>query len=511
MKHKLITILALTFLLFSYSQNRTISNMVNFKMENSGAIVNEENNIKGYYIFYEVDKINRKEREFAVNLIDQNLNELALKKFVATKNTLLIGSAFNNEYTMFTFLNTKEGKIILKTFDSSANQLEDIVLPYEKKLARTVRMMSLSGTLGKVLFPIKNKGFILNLSIGVLDDKLQFFPTNGTSKWEYYTPEDKKYVQSIIPLYSENDYMVMVESKIRGIKAQFNTVLININTGDKLFSIPYDENNPKLISNSFITPNDDIAILGQYYEPKAKIAKAQSLGLFVDVYNNQGDISFQNKMSWAKDINEKLPVINKSKFDKIGYIFFHDIIRTQSGDFYAIGEQYRKTVSAGGVASGILLGALGGVQTSGFTQLTIDDAFVFKFNENFELSEINIYDKGKSRVQNIFDFGSPQLNAFQIKAMGGFDYVYTQLDKSKDRFYANFIDYEREGEGKNRFAFKTIIYDEGELSEDKIYLPNKKTGIISRVLPGKLGHILILEYDKKEKRANLHLEKLNIK
>ena len=62
----------------------------------------------------------------------------------------------------------------------------------------------------------------------------------------------------------------------------------------------------------------------------------------------------------------------------------------------------------------------------------------------------------------------------------------------------------------NKFAFKTIIHDEGELSEDKIYLPNNGRKVITRPLPGKLGHVLIFEYNKKEKSAYLHLEKLNV-
>ena len=137
-------------------------------------------------------------------------------------------------------------------------------------------------------------------------------------------------------------------------------------------------------------------------------------------------------MSWAVDVNAKLKIKRDSKMEDVGYIFFHDIIRTQSGDYYAIGEQYKKTANAGGIALGILSAALGGgVQTTGYTQLTIKDAYVFKFNKDFQLKNIEIFEKGKSRIPNLYDFGSPQLNAFQIKAIGGFDYVFSQVDAEK--------------------------------------------------------------------------------
>ncbi len=96
-----------------------------------------------------------------------------------------------------------------------------------------------------------------------------------------------------------------------------------------------------------------------------------------------------------------------------------------------------------------------------------------------------------------------------MKSYGAFDYEYTQVDKLNDRFYACFIDYERIKGEKSKNAFKTIIYDEGKLSEDKIYLDNDSKDF--RVLPAKLGNVLLLEYDKKQKSISLHLEKLNIK
>ncbi|WNH08248.1 DUF6770 family protein [Thalassobellus suaedae] len=54
------------------------------------------------------------------------------------------------------------------------------------------------------------------------------------------------------------------------------------------------------------------------------------------------------------------------------------------------------------------------------------------------------------------------------------------------------------------------MYDEGKLSEDKIYLQKDSGKIKFRVLPAKLGHIMLLEYNKKEKTLDLHLEKLNL-
>ena len=146
---------------------------------------------------------------------------------------------------------------------------------------------------------------------------------------------------------------------------------------------------------------------------------------------------------------------------------------------------------------------------SATTQLTITDAVAFKFDSDFKLKDIKIFEKGKSRVPCLTDFGSPQLNANALKNQGAFDFVFTQIDKKNDRFYSCFVDYERLSGEKNKFAFKTIIYDEGALSQDKIYLSNEDHDF--RVLAGKVGYVALIEYNKKDKEINLHLEKLNIK
>ncbi len=144
------------------------------------------------------------------------------------------------------------------------------------------------------------------------------------------------------------------------------------------------------------------------------------------------------------------------------------------------------------------------------TQLTITDAVFFEFDKDFNLKEIHQIEKGKSRAPNLADFGSPQLNAHVLKSLGAFDYEYTQIDVDRDRFYATFTDYERLKGQKNKTAFKAVMYSDGELVQDKIYLQRSKGKVSFRVLPAKLGHVMILEYNKKEKTLDIHLEKLNI-
>ncbi|MEE9408072.1 MAG: DUF6770 family protein [Polaribacter sp.] len=513
-----IVVIFLLLLQFSFlnAQSKVINNIVKFKMKNTGAFLDVNKDVDGYYFFYEVDKLKKRQREFAINILDKNLNDVATKKMVASKYTVLAGNAFNNQNTLFAFFDYKEKTITLKGFDKKANPIEDRVIVLDKKVSKNLRFQSNSNMLRNLLTPVKNKGFLLtlpNFSGKGQGYSISFIPTDEVSKdWVFNEIPTKRFIHTITPVTVNEKFIVLIDvfGKQMSKKKQFNTIVLNTQSGELLFEKPYDENDPKLISNAFLSKEGNVAVLGQYYEPKAKIIKAESLGLYVDIYDKTGKKVFENKISWAEDVSKVLPVKSESKLKDIGYIFFHDIIKTQNGEYYAIGEQYRKTVSAAGVATAVISGLFGGIQTSGFTQLTIKDVYIFKFDKDFTLTKVEIFDKGTSRIQNLLDFGSPQFSAFVIKARGGFDYVYSQIDKKRDRFYANFIDYERGEKGKkSQLVFKTIIHDDGELSEDKVVLKNRSSYF--RVLPGKLGSVLILEYNRKRKQATMHLEKLNIK
>lgn len=497
----------------TFAQTKNIDNVNDtFKVKNSGAILNKDSDVDGYYFFYELDKLKKGDREFAIQILDKNLNEVAQKNYIDNKNTFLMKSSFNNQQVMFAMANYKEKKITLLSFDTKANQLPKVEFPLESKEIRYLQYMQQTGDFN-VLFPVDNKGFIFNKfednkNIGY---SLKYYPTNGDKAWEYNSPKDSKEYLAINPIEANDKYVIALESAKSGAlsrKITLRTKVIDVKTGALLFEKEYAKNKkPKLITNAFFAKNNNILLMGEYFKEGDNIYTDKSLGLAMELIDSTGTTIREEFISWKDDV-AKIAKVKGDYLDEKGYVFFHKIVKTNQNEFYAVGEFYKKTVSGGGVALSAL-SMLGGGGPTNVTQLTITNSVVFKFNPDFKLTEIKEYEKGKSRAPSLTDFGSPQLNAFALKGQGAFDYEYTQVDKTNDRFYACFIDYERLKGEKNKNAFKTIIYDEGKLSEDKIYLQNE--GVEFRVLPAKLGNVLLLEYDKKLKKLNLHLEKINIK
>lgn len=513
---RISTLLLISFVAnLTFAQEKKIEKVNTFIVKNSGAILNKEKDVDGYYFFYELDKLKKGDREFAIQVLDKNLVEVAKKTYIDNKNTFLMKSSFNNQGIMFAMANFKEKKISLLSYDKKVNQLPTIDIPLESKEIRYIQYMQQTGDFN-ILFPVENKGFIFNK---LEDNKkigysLKYYPTDGGKSWEFNSPSESKEMLAINPIEVNDKVIVALESSKSSLlsrKITLKTKIIDVNTGLLLCEKEYNKNSkPRLINNAFLDNDNNVVLMGEYFKEGDNIVDDKSLGLFTEVIDLSGKTLKENFTSWKEDV-AKMAKVDGNYIEDKGYIYFHNIARTKNNEYYAIGEFYKRTASAGGIALTTLSILGGGGGGASVTQLTITNSVVFKFNSDFKLTGIQEFEKGKSRAPSLSDFGSPQLNAHAWKAYGAFDYEYTQLDKKNDRFYACFIDYERLKGEKNKSAFKTIIYDNGQLSEDKIYLTNEKNNSDFRVLPAKVGNVLLLEYDKKLKEINIHLEKLNIK
>ncbi|MBJ6366580.1 DUF6770 family protein [Snuella sedimenti] len=509
---KFLTLVSFCLLCFILNaQQKTFTDITTLKMQHVGPMMDKNNDVDGYYLYYQLDKLKKGMREYAIHMLDNNLNDIALKSYVDSKNTVLADSKFNNHALMFAMINLKEEQYKLVTFDRKGGQGEDVIIPVNKKEMRWLSYAIKAGNFN-LLYPVDNKGFLFNY---VRDNKkigygLKYVATDGGTSWDYNSPDDIKEIMSVNPIEVNDEVVVALESSKKSALSQtvnFKVIVLDINTGKLLFEKRFDrENNPRLITNAFLTEDKELVLLGEYFEKDDNVAKEKSLGVFAQINSLEGKVISDNKVSWEEKIDKMMPVESDGKNPKRGYVYFHDIVRTQKGTYYCIGERYRKTVSLAGVM-GVAVNPRGG---SSMTQLTITDAVVFEFDNKFNLLNIEVFEKGKSRAPSLIDVGSPQLNAHALKAYGAFDYQFTQLDTDRDRFYASFIDYERLKGEENKYAFKSIMYNDGKLSEDKIYLNKSKGKIRFRVMPAKLGHVMLLEYNKKEKTLDIHLEKLNI-
>ncbi|MEZ4875814.1 MAG: DUF6770 family protein, partial [Flavobacteriaceae bacterium] len=101
-KHYLVLMVFLVFAA-SYGQSKKLESITEFKLRNSGAILDKEKNVTGYYFFYLIDNLKKGEAEYGIQILDHNLNEIAFKKYISERGDVLIDSKFNNEALAFVF------------------------------------------------------------------------------------------------------------------------------------------------------------------------------------------------------------------------------------------------------------------------------------------------------------------------------------------------------------------------------------------------------------------------
>ena len=201
-----------------------------------------------------------------------------------------------------------------------------------------------------------------------------------------------------------------------------------------------------------------------------------------------------------------LDVSAKGKIDDFGYMYLHNILQTSDGSIFAIGEGYKKVASALGIASKFL--SRGG-NTASAIKIKVTDMIMIKFDQNFNVKEAKIYDKNSNGIElpGGMEFVSGPLLGKMIKYnYGGFDYEYMQTNKDVSSFTVCYSDYVR-GKDYKGATFNSISYNDGKLTTDKINTKSSTARYV--ILPNKQGQVVIVEYNKKEKKIYAHVEKMN--
>jgi len=126
--------------------------------------------------------------------------------------------------------------------------------------------------------------------------------------------------------------------------------------------------------------------------------------------------------------------------------------------------------------------------------------------------KVEIIDKPKDDVllPQGAAYGSPGLMALYNKMFGGFDYAYTQLLGDNSTFTMSYLSREKEdGKGAKQSFLNFVSRTVGEKDYIKDKFPFKTESTWLSYHPAKPGYVVIMEYFKKEKRLDVHMEQVN--
>ncbi len=494
------------------SQNVKISDVLKVSMRGVGPVV-KGNEVQGYYMFYQLDKADKANNNYQIKFIDQNLNEIANAKLTDSKYLYLQEASFDSQFVMLKFWEAKEKQIQLRKYDGTGKQVSKkiITLSQRGEFYQFYTTGAEGEIQGESLFALDGVGFVnfTQRKTKGWGFQVDFIGVDGKS-WTYNANmADAKFQYAGFLASDKQNVYVLVGEKTKAMAndVDYNVLAIDLATGKKKYQTVLKDAKYEVDPMSAYIDNEtgNLAVMGLFYpggEGRGE-KNVRSLGLSLVKLSADGTVISSKYNSWATEISKYVASDAKGRIQDVGFIFFHRIVQTADGNVYAIGESYKK--AADGV--GIAVAALGG--SASVVKLVVEDIFIFEFDNDFAMKSVQLFEKSKT------DVGLPQgagaiptgMLGTYVKALDGFDYQYTQINKEKTLFTVCYVDLEKNKGEKRQWKFGAITFNQGKYVTDKISLETEATTLY--VYPAKTGSVMISEYYRKAKTIESRLEKLN--
>ena len=511
----------------SFGQKTEFVNVENLTVQNTGTVL-ENNEIKGYYTFYRLEKVGKKRFAYLLQVQNADLKEVFRVELIRSRKSTLYEVVFNGNAFALLFYNVRGKTFELTTLDRNGIEIGNKV--FEKLDLKGVQLATYYGLMGdggggdnRVIFPVGRKGF-LRFSVRYYKGtkfgyKLEYFSNDldPSRSWHIGTEEASGLREFVLISSVSEDYATLSIVKRETFSSKdykYYTALLDINQKKIVFEIPMVRNkySHSVSFYEFDEETNSAIIMGSYFNPEDKIAKARSLGLYTWKVNQAGEILKEHYYSWEKDMARFIPTNAKGRLDGGGYVYIHRIIRNAQGKLYIIGESYKKTASKLGIAINII-GLLSGDYYPGIGtfEIVLMDLVIFELDNDFNLQGIDVFEKNDRRL--ILPSGHGYLGSTvlgtMMKSNQEFDYLYTEMVENDEIFYLTYFTRMKEEEkGPKKSVFAAISYDDlGEFSEDTIDIETEASSLW--VLKGKPGYVSIWEYFREEQRLEVRLEKIN--
>lgn len=524
MKTKSSMLMAVVFLLLAqraYTQNFSKTGVLKMSLRNSGEIL-QDNQVKGYYFFYNLEKKDRKTNNYLLSVYDENLREINSVNIARPTNYVLVDGAYNGDAFGFLFYDVRERTIELIAYDQTLKETGTSKGELKSKSAQATFGAIATGTVASqaYLVPVSHKGFLYYGAKEGGATKSQFqteFYDNAMKRvWSTPAPADAQNMEIAMEGFQSSGYvgsLILQKKNMTSKDIDTDLMVQQVDDGKILFRIPMQTKQYSVSYSDvyFDTEKQNFVVFGEYYNLKDKELKTQSLGFIYLTVDMTGKIVSEKINSWENEISRVTPVNAKGKVEGTNTnILVHDIIRTGDGQIFVVGEQYKKAANAAGIAANVLMAAAGGYSNTSNVQLNVYNLVIFQFNPDYTINKLHIFEKDKNVVSLPAGAGylSSKLLSYYAKAVGGFDYTFSQESSDKNTFVVTYINYDREKGEKAKNLLGAVVYTpEKVFSVDKMALNRKSTEYY--VQRAKEGYVLITEYFKKEKRIDSRLEKIN--
>lgn len=501
---------------FSFAQKQSLPGIVNLRASAISPIY-EKSEVKGYLLYYKGDKADRKNDNYFIDFFDQDLNKVkSITMQKPRKSYFLLRNAYNGSVFSFYFYNYRKGTLELETYDRGLNKLATHLISEMSTMDKAIINQELEkGTTsdnsifgGMNLFPVPEKGFVRNSYEGMGKRyMLEMFDNNLKLKWRYI-PERGKDYESVGVTEVTDKYVMATIARRPGMlskKIDVYVAAFDIETGKKVLDMPIETGQSEQLSLSTVSYDEqkqEFLVLGEYYNADDKPFVSKSQGFFIKRFGLDGKENSAKLYGWNKEVNALLPAAARESIENNYINYIHKIIKDASGNMYLVAEQYKITVSAGGIA----VQALGGNASS--AKGKIGNLLIFSIDPSDVLKDVKFY--GKEEMDCMLPPGSGWYGAgllgHVIKMESGFGYQFNQSDNEASDFSFAYLDFHKKGDKTT--LVNVLLDNKGAFSTDKIDVSSGKRSR-SYTYPGKVGYNMIVDYDEKIKQMEMRLVKLN--
>ncbi len=494
-----------------FCQSKTFDNVIDVEVRSTVEIVNNKQ-IVGYAIFYKVDKM-KKSALFRLSILDENLKEIGNNEFEGPKDLILKKAVYESERILLSFYDEdkKDGyNYFVKVFDLKGK--EKGLIAYEPEKAKKGMFgAAIAASLENIYEGTDNvegKGFVSihqsKAKTGGID--IQMISLDGKLKWEQTITADKRDRSDLYLLGSTTNTILLFQMDRGGMMdrdADIFLVGLNTDNGKERFKKPLDINDfsyePMLIKK---TNDGKVKLVSTMADVSDKFATAKPKGISISDLNDiTGELKTVKDFGYLKDLGNVLEMKSESKSED-GYIKAHDVILMSDGSLVIVGEFFRRTVSALGVAGALLQG---GRNSAALTQATIEDMFLLRIDNTMKAKSLEKVEKDKERVSLPGDGMSIGLMARWLSQIHAFGYMYTDegMDGKQKTILA------RGAFGEERYGTVAITVDEKKGFTTKRFNLTKEKKVSYFISRGKPGFVMVMKYNAKEKTIALNLEKVN--
>src|SRR5688572_22934025 len=116
---KIITLLLLTFGLRTEMISQSSFEGIKSVQLSNLSTITENGEVKGYYMFYMLDKAARKENLYALAILDNNLKQTHYVEFKKSSDIMLLASSFNGTHFCFSFMDPSEKTLTYEVYDNT--------------------------------------------------------------------------------------------------------------------------------------------------------------------------------------------------------------------------------------------------------------------------------------------------------------------------------------------------------------------------------------------------------